>query len=321
MTEPRTATRTVPKRWRRELSEQVVVVTGAARGIGATLARRLSECGAHVALVGLEDELLATVADACGATATCWPVDVTDRTTLTRIAEKITSHYGRVDTVVANAGIAVHGRLTDIDPDTFDRVVTVNLLGSATTARTFLPALTASRGHFLQITSLAALTPLPLLTAYGASKAGAEAFAHALRAEVAPHNVTVGVAYMSWTDTDLVRAGDQYRPLHELRRWFPRPFSRIHPPEAVAERLVAGLVSRSAHVYGQSWVRGVRTVRAAMPTFSALVGPRLMRHLQPAFTATEGCALLPLGPGGEAATVEHSGSPSSPCSRAGSAQR
>jgi short-subunit dehydrogenase len=61
----------------------------------------------------------------------------------------------------------------------------VNLLGSVATARAFLPALAASRGYYLQVASLAAMAPAPLMAAYCASKAGAESFARALRAEVA----------------------------------------------------------------------------------------------------------------------------------------
>jgi short-subunit dehydrogenase len=87
-------------------------------------------------------------------------------------------------------------------------VIEVNLLGSVATARAFLPALLAAEGYFLQVASLAAIAPAPLMGAYCASKAGVEAFAHALRAEVAHQGVDVGVAYLTWTDTDMVRAAD-----------------------------------------------------------------------------------------------------------------
>ncbi|MGI5341101.1 short-chain dehydrogenase/reductase [Streptomyces sp. CA-181903] len=301
MSSPQPPGRPVPARWRHALAGRTVVVTGAARGLGALLALRLSACGARVALVGLEEERLGTVAGRCPGPAHHWAADVTDGPALTAVARQVTERFGGVDAVVANAGIAVHGRLTDIEPDVFARVIEVNLLGSAHTARAFLPALLAARGHLLQITSVAALAPFPLLTAYGASKAGAEALALALRAETAHRGVTVGVAYMSWTDTDLVRAADEYAPLRAMRRSFPPPFDRIHPPEAVVDRLVAGLVRRSPYVYGQRWARGVRLVRPLVASVTAHAGPRLMRRMDPAFAASRDTVLRPLGGGGEAA--------------------
>jgi len=97
----------------------------------------------------------------------------------------------------------------------------VNLLGSAATARAFLPALAASKGYYLQVASLAAMAPAPLMAAYCASKAGVESFAQALRAEVAHQGIGVGVAYLSWTDTDLVRAADQDEIMARFRARLP----------------------------------------------------------------------------------------------------
>lgn len=167
------------------LSAQVVVVTGAARGVGAELARTLTARGAKVALLGLEPAELKAVAALCGPTATAWEADVTDIDALTGTARLIKEHYGRIDAVVANAGIAIGGPLLDSDHRAFSRVIEVNLLGSVATARAFLPFLAESRGYLLQIASLAALTPAPLMSAYCASKSGVEAFAHSIRAEVA----------------------------------------------------------------------------------------------------------------------------------------
>lgn len=113
-----------------------------------------------------------------------WYADVTDHTAMARVAGEVKERFGKVDLVVANAGVASGGPFVDSDPDAWRRVVEVNLIGGAVTARAFLPVLLESRGYFLQIASLAALTPAPMMTAYCASKAGAEAFAHSLRAEV-----------------------------------------------------------------------------------------------------------------------------------------
>ncbi|MFH8380480.1 SDR family oxidoreductase [Kitasatospora sp. NPDC018058] len=285
------------------LSAQVVVVTGAARGIGASLARKLARRGAKVALLGLEPEELKAVATQCGAAATSWEVDVTDVEALSDTARRIKEHYGRIDTVVANAGIAIGGPLIDSDHRAFSRVIEVNLLGSVATARAFLPALTESRGYLLQIASLAALTPAPLMSAYCASKSGVEAFAHSLRAEVAYQGVKVGVGYLSWTDTDMVRGADQDALLKQMRSRLPWPANKTYPLEPAVDRIVAGIARRSPHVYAQAWLRGMQPVRWLLPSLIAVVGSRDVAKIAPQLAATAASRLRAVGAGGAADTA------------------
>ncbi|MEV4560101.1 SDR family oxidoreductase [Kitasatospora sp. NPDC049285] len=282
------------------LSSQVVVVTGAARGLGALMARKLSEQGAKVALLGLEPAELKAVAARCGEHATAWEADVTDLDALTETAARIKERYGRIDTVVANAGIALGGPMLDSDHRTYSRVIEVNLLGSVATARAFLPALAESRGYLLQIASLAALTPAPLMSAYCASKAGVESFAHALRAEVAYQGVKVGVGYLSWTDTDMVRGADQDAVLRQMRAKLPWPANKTYPIEPAVDRLVAGIGRRSAHVYAQAWLRGMQPIRWMLPGLIAAVGSRDVARLAPELKATADTRLRPVGAGGQA---------------------
>jgi NAD(P)-dependent dehydrogenase (short-subunit alcohol dehydrogenase family) len=166
------------------LEGQVAVVTGAARGVGELLARKLSARGATVALVGLEPDGLKQVVGRLHGDGDHWYADVTDHEAMARVAQEVRERFGKVDIVVANAGVATGGPFVDSDPVAWRRVIEVNLIGSAVTARAFLPALTESRGYLLQIASLAAITPAPMMTAYCASKSGVEAYAHSLRAEV-----------------------------------------------------------------------------------------------------------------------------------------
>jgi NAD(P)-dependent dehydrogenase (short-subunit alcohol dehydrogenase family) len=246
------------------LGGQVVVVTGAARGVGAELARQLTARGARVALLGLEVELLLAVsAELPGSAA--WEVDVTDSAGLDRVAAQVVSHFGRVDVVVANAGIAAGGPLLLADPGAYDRVIEVDLFGSVRTVRAFLPHLVASRGYALQVASLAAIVPAPLMSAYCASKSGVEAFAHSLRGEVQHHGVEVGVAYLSWTDTDMVRGADAVAGLGQFRAQLPGLLGRTYPLEPAVARIVAGIERRSSHVYAQAWLRALPVVRGALP--------------------------------------------------------
>ncbi|GFH37203.1 SDR family oxidoreductase [Streptomyces pacificus] len=262
------------------LEGQVAVVTGAARGVGELLARKLSARGARVALVGLEPEELKAVAGRLHGECGHWHADVTDHEAMARVATEVGERFGKVDIVVANAGVATGGPFADSDPEAWRRVIEVNLVGSAVTCRAFLPLLVESRGYYLQIASLAAITAAPMMTAYCASKSGVEAFAHSLRAEVGHKGVKVGVGYLSWTDTDMVRGADLHDVMRDLRQRLPWPSNRTYPPGPAVDRLVAGIERRSAHVYAQWWLRGMQSVRGGLPALVGLAGRREMARVE-----------------------------------------
>lgn len=261
------------------LEGRVAVVTGAARGVGELLARKLSARGVKVALVGLEEAGLKRLAERLGTDH--WYADVTDEEAMARVAAQVRERFGKVDIVVANAGVASGGPFAASDPVAWRRVIEVNLIGSAVTGRAFLPALLESRGYLLQIASLAALTPAPMMSAYCASKAGVEAYAHCLRAEVGHRGVGVGVGYLSWTDTDMVRGADQAGVMRELRERLPGPVGRTYPLGPAVDRLVEGIERRAGHVYGQWWLRGMQGVRGYLPGIIGLGASREMRRFEP----------------------------------------
>ncbi|WP_340560814.1 SDR family oxidoreductase [Streptomyces sp. GSL17-111] len=287
---------------RGNLDGQVVVVTGGARGVGALLARKLAARGAKIALVGLEPDELKKVSAALPTESAHWHADVTDHVAMEQVAGEVRARFGKVDVVVANAGVATGGLFGDSDPVTWRRVIEVNLVGGAVTGRAFLPALTESRGYFLQIASLAAITPAPMMTAYCASKSGVEAFAHSLRAEVGHQGVRVGVGYLSWTDTDMVRGADEDEVMRDLRaNSMPPPMNRTYPLGPAVDRIVAGIERRSPHVYGQWWLRGMQFVRGALPTIVGVGGRREMRRVAPRLLAARGARPTGLvGAGGAA---------------------
>ncbi|WP_299537751.1 SDR family oxidoreductase [uncultured Streptomyces sp.] len=281
----------------RSLEGQVVVVTGAARGVGELLARKLSARGAKLALVGLEPDELKNVSERLHGESAHWFADVTDHVAMAAVAEEVKAHFGKVDVVVANAGVASGGPFVDSDPDAWRRVIEVNLIGGAVTGRAFLPVLMESRGYFLQIASLAALTPAPMMSAYCASKSGVEAFAHSLRAEVGYRGVKVGVGYLSWTDTDMVRGADEDEVMRELRSRLPWPTNRTYPLGPAVDRIVTGIERRSAHVYAQWWLRGMQSIRGYLPAVIGVVGQREMKRFGPRL---EGVPTRLVGAGGAA---------------------
>ncbi|MFD0434358.1 SDR family oxidoreductase [Streptomyces chartreusis] len=277
------------------LADRTVVVTGAARGVGAALAHEIARRGARVAVVGHEKAALEAVAESLPTPALAIEVDVTDLGALDAAARIVRAELGCPSAVVANAGIAEGGPFLATDPAAWRRVIDVNLTGSAQTARAFLPDLFDTAGYFLQIASLASIGAAPLMSSYCASKAGAEAFAHALRAEVAHRGVAVGIAYLNWTDTDMIRDADQFAVLRQLRTHMPGPARRVHEVQTVAARLVRGLEHRRTAVYAPAWLRLTQPVRAALPPIVLRVSRRELPRLE----ALRVCEYTgPLGAGG-----------------------
>lgn len=254
------------------LRGKVVLVTGAARGVGAEMARQLAARGATVALVGMEPALLRALAAELGARHIWYECDVTDQTMLERAVQGTVAALGGIDIVIANAGIASHGTVSVADVEALARVVNVNLIGVLRTVHTTLPHVVERKGYMLLIASLAAFTAMPGLSAYAASKAGVEQLANVLRMELNPSGVAVGCAYMSWIDTDLVRdVQKDVRSFDELLKRLPGPFGKITSLSECATRLVNAVESRAESVFVPQSVRSVSWLRV-------LLASRLVRR-------------------------------------------
>ncbi|MEU2390333.1 SDR family oxidoreductase [Streptomyces sp. NPDC007369] len=277
------------------LRGRVAVVTGAARGIGRALARNLSDAGMLVALLGREEASLRAAAATLPNRSICFEVDVTDNAALQAAARHVEENLGPAAVVAANAGIAVGGPFDRTAADLWQRVIDVNLTGSANTARAFLPQLTRTRGYFLQVASTAALGSAPMMSAYCASKAGVESFAQALRGEVEPDGVAVGIAYVHWTGTDMISGIDHHPVLRALRRHQPRFARRVHTPEQVAAWLADGIAHRSPYVYAPPWLRWCQPLR---PMFPAIVARVARRELRTRARSTLAADVEVLGAGG-----------------------
>jgi NAD(P)-dependent dehydrogenase (short-subunit alcohol dehydrogenase family) len=235
---------------RMSLAGKTVLITGAARGIGAELARQAAGSGARVALLGLEPERLAALADELGAGHTWAQCDVTDQAGLEAAVEQTITAHGAIDVVVANAGIANHGTVAVTPPEAVAKVIEVNLIGVVRTVTSTLPAITASRGHYLLISSAAAFTILPGMAPYAASKAGVEQFANGLRLELSHKGVTVGSAHPIWIDTDLTRdLKNDLESFRENLRRLPGPLGVEVSVEECATTLLDGIARRARKVY------------------------------------------------------------------------
>ncbi|MFD6298292.1 SDR family oxidoreductase [Streptomyces sp. NPDC060235] len=276
---------------------RVAVVTGAARGVGEATARRLARRGLRVALLGRELESLRQVARSLPTETRCIEVDVTDEAALNGAARSVQTRLGPASVVVANAGIAAAGPFAASEPALFNRVIDVNLIGSANTARAFLPQLVETSGYYLQIASTAAFGSAPLMSAYCASKAGVESFAQALRTELHPEGVDVGIAYLHWTGTDMIGALDEHPVLRALRTHQPGPGRRVHSPDQVADWLMHGITRRAISIYAPPWLRLVQPLRPVLPLIVSRVSRRSLKALSVAELASSTGVL---GAGGRA---------------------
>jgi NAD(P)-dependent dehydrogenase (short-subunit alcohol dehydrogenase family) len=236
-----------------------VLITGAARGIGAAVARRLHSRGALVALAGIEQEQLAAVAASCGD-APALPCDVRSREQVERAVAEAVERLGGLDVVVANAGVAAQLPVIGGDPEIFERTIAVNLLGVYYTLRAAGPHIAHERGYALAISSLAAAVHLPLLSAYSSSKAGVEALGDSLRIELHSSGARVGVAYFAELDTDMTSRGFGTEAAKRLQSRFGR-FQRVAPLSAGVDAIERGIERRSRHVVAPRWVGPLLPVR------------------------------------------------------------
>ncbi|MGW4770865.1 SDR family oxidoreductase [Nocardia sp. NPDC004278] len=185
-----------------DVSDKVAVITGAGRGIGGELARILHRRGATVAMLDLDETEVRTAATRLGSRAFALRADVADRDGMVAAIATVRERFGRIDLVVANAGIApTPATLRTMDPADFDRVIGVNLTGVFNTVRPALDDIVATSGHVVVVSSCAAFAPGMGGSPYMISKAGVEQLGRALRVELAASGASAGVAYFGIVDT------------------------------------------------------------------------------------------------------------------------
>lgn len=192
----------------RPLAGQVAVITGAGRGIGAAIARKLARLGATAVLCGRTQATLDSTAQSiyeAGGKAEVIPCDVTVLHQLEYAAARVDSTFGRVDILVNNAGVGgFHDPLHLLLPDDWDRILNTNLRGVYFAIRAFVPIMIrAYSGHIINISSLAGKNALPKGAAYAASKWGLNGLTYSVAEELRGNNIRVSVICPGSTETEL----------------------------------------------------------------------------------------------------------------------
>jgi hypothetical protein len=227
-----------------------ILITGAARGIGAATAAELVRRGARVSLVGIEPDLLDQNVKLLGGDHIWVEADVTDQAAMDAAVAATVHRLGGIDVVLANAGVANMGTVRTADPEQFAHTIEVNLIGAYRTVAAAVPHLISSRGYALIVASLASFVPMPGGAAYAASKAGVESLAASLRVELAEYGVTVGSVHPSWIDTDLVRVSEQVSPTFaKMRAELPWPANTTMSVQDCAVGFADAIERRAMRAY------------------------------------------------------------------------
>jgi NAD(P)-dependent dehydrogenase (short-subunit alcohol dehydrogenase family) len=252
------------------LAGKVVLVTGGNGGIGAATARALLERGARVAVVDIDPstprragELHSTEAFGCVA-------DVRDRAALDGAVAETIDRFGRLDVVIANAGLlAKAATLRNTPTADIEATLAVNVTGVANTVSAGLDAVIASKGQLVLISSVFAFVNGMGTIPYAMSKAAVEQLGRGLRIELADHGVSVLTAYFSLVQTDMIARGVDEDPMVlELLGALPKAMLTRITPAVAAAAIADGLEFRSPRVIRPALWRSVSALRG-------LVGPAL----------------------------------------------
>ncbi|HFC09327.1 MAG TPA: SDR family NAD(P)-dependent oxidoreductase [Chloroflexi bacterium] len=224
----------------KDLHDRVIIITGASGGIGAAAARAFARVGAHVALAARRPEALEVVAArvrALGREALTVPTDVTRRADVAALVARTREHFGRLDGVVANAGVYLRSPIRDLTPDLLERSLAVNFYGGVYLVLEALPHLLArGEGHIVLVTSMDGKKGLPPDAPYVAAKFALSGFGDVLRQELHGTGVGVSTVFPGRVDTPMI--ADLKVP------WI----SAKIPPEAVAQAIVRAVQRNRAEV-------------------------------------------------------------------------
>jgi NAD(P)-dependent dehydrogenase (short-subunit alcohol dehydrogenase family) len=230
------------------LAGRTVAITGSTGGLGAALATALRARGANLALLDLDQDAVDHQAAGLGAgtVARGWAADVRDLAALKEAMNSAAAHFGRIDIVIANAGIAPPAvPLGDLEGEDFERAIDINLNGVWRTFRAGVPHAEKTKGYLLAISSMAAFVHGPLNGPYCAAKAGVWALADSTRLELRDAGVGVGTAHPTFFPTPMMEhvhadpAASAVWGGNESGLW------KMIPLQVVVDAIVAGIEDRS----------------------------------------------------------------------------
>ncbi|HKT97911.1 MAG TPA: D-threitol dehydrogenase [Paraburkholderia sp.] len=231
-----------------DFSNSVVVVTGAAAGIGRKTAEMFAKAGASLALLDISSSI-ESVASSFGPKHQGWTVDITDAARVASVATEIKERFGRVDVLVNNAGIGPLAPAEGFPLATWDKTIAVNLTGPFLVARAFASDMLARKsGRIINLASQAAVIGIEGHLAYCASKAGIIGMTNCLALEWAPRGVTVNAISPTVVETELGLSGWAGEVGERARAMIPT--RRFAKPAEIAATIMYLASSEAAMING-----------------------------------------------------------------------
>lgn len=232
------------------MEHTAALVTGGSRGIGAAIATRLAEAGADVAVacgqLHVEAEEVAAKIRSIGRKATVVSGDLADPDVPARLAQETEAALGPVGVLVANAGVGPRGDIEDVDADSWDLAMAVNLRAPFLLAKAVIPGMRErGYGRVIFMSSVAAFTGGILAPQYPASKAGLIGLAHSLAARLARHGVTVNAVAPGLIETDMTSDDPRVADPDLIN-----PAGRLGRAEEVADAVA--MVAENGFITGQT---------------------------------------------------------------------
>jgi len=232
-----------------DLNGKVVLITGAARGIGYAVAQAAYSRGASVVLVDLDESLAAESADTIGERTIGIGANVADREQIEAAFSRAVERFGKVDVVVANAGIAPETTSTLAIPvEEWERVIEVNLLGVWRTVRAGMDQVVTNGGQFILVSSSYAFMNGVLNSSYATAKAGVEALGRSIRTELIPLGASASVAYFGWITTEMVATAFSDPIVNRMRKLAPSFMTRQIRVEIAGEAVIDGIEKREPRI-------------------------------------------------------------------------
>lgn len=222
-----------------DLSGQVAIVTGAARGLGRAIAENLARCGARVACVDVNADLLAQTVAAIGqsgGTAMAVACDVTNSERVSAVVDEVVKAWGGLDILVNNAGITKDTLIMRMKDDQWDAVININLRGTFLFTRSAArPLMKSARGRIINIASVAGITGNPGQANYSASKAGIIGLTRTVAKELAGRSITVNAVAPGFIATEMTAVLTE-----EIKAEIKKqvPLGRMGDPQDIADAVL-----------------------------------------------------------------------------------
>ncbi|MFA6297551.1 MAG: 3-oxoacyl-ACP reductase family protein [Nocardioides sp.] len=234
-----------------KLDHKIAIVTGAGQGIGKAIAERLAADGATVVVTDINEGAAKDTAAALGNDSVGLHTDVTDRDSVNDMVAQVTARFGRIDVLVNNAGWDKAEPFVDSEPETWDRVIQINLYGVLNTSKAVLPIMAAQgSGRVVNLGSDAGRVGSSGEAVYSAAKGAVIAFTKATAREMARSQVAINCVCPGPTDTALFASMGGEKLREALTKAIP--FRRLGQPDDIANAVAFYASDEAAFITGQT---------------------------------------------------------------------